>query len=107
MPDRSVTQEIRAFIEERDWAKFHTPENLAKSISIESAELLECFQWGNDGVDLEDVRDELADILTYCLRLADVLGEDPDKLVLAKLQKTRDKYPVELSKGKSTKYTKF
>lgn len=106
MVERNVTEEIRAFTEEREWAQFHTPENLAKSIVIEAGELLECFQWGGS-VDGAAVREELADVLTYCLRLADVLGEDPDSLVLAKLVQTRSKYPVELARGTSLKYDKL
>lgn len=99
----SVTEALRAFVAERDWAQFHSPENLAKSISIEAGELLECFQWGGDA-DPDRVRDELADVLTYCLLLADKLGEDPDHLVLRKLEQTRAKYPVDKARGRSTKY---
>ena len=72
-------------------------------MSIEEGELLECFQWSADA-DPEGVKDELADVLTYCFLLADKLGEDPDELVLRKLEKTRAKYPVEKARGRSTKY---
>jgi len=88
---------------ERDWAQFHTPENLAKSISIESGELLECFQWDADA-DSDRVADELADVLTYALLLADRLDLDPEQIVLDKLERTGRKYPVEKAKGRSTKY---
>jgi dCTP diphosphatase len=98
-----VRAELRAFVTERNWAQFHSPDNLVKSISIESGELLECFQWTTD-VDLIRVQDELADVLTYCLLLADRLGLDPDQIVLDKLDKTRQKYPVEKARGLSTKY---
>lgn len=98
-----ATSTLRAFVAERDWAQFHSPENLAKSISIEAGELLECFQWSADA-DPDRIRDELADVLTYCLLLADKLGEDPDELVLRKLEQTRAKYPVEKARGRSTKY---
>lgn len=94
---------LRAFVAERDWAQFHSPENLAKSISIEAAELLECFQWSPEH-DLERVRSELADVLTYCYELADRLGLDPEQLILEKLEVTRQKYPVEKAHGRSTKY---
>jgi len=94
---------LRAFVTERDWSQFHTPENLAKSVSIEAAELLECFQW-NAEADGERVRDELADVLTYCLLLADKLGLDPEQIVLDKLDQTRAKYPVEKARGRSEKY---
>ena len=76
---------------------------LAKSISIEAAELLECFQWSDD-VEQERVEAELADVLTYCLLLADRMHVDPDAIVLAKLEQTKRKYPVESARGKSTKY---
>ena len=99
----ALRDELRAFVAERDWEKFHSPENLAKSIMIESAELLECFQWSSD-FDDEAVSDELADVLTYCLLLAERLGVDPATIVRAKLEKTRKKYPVDLAKGRSTKY---
>lgn len=94
---------LRAFVAERDWAQFHSPENLAKSISIEAAELLECFQWNADA-DPAEVRDELADVLTYCYLLADRLGLDPGQVILDKLGATREKYPVEKARGRSTKY---
>ncbi|WP_425954093.1 nucleotide pyrophosphohydrolase [Xylanimonas sp. McL0601] len=99
----AVIASLRAFVAERDWAQFHTPENLAKSISIEAAELLECFQWDAD-FDLDDVGAELADVLTYCLLLADKLGLDPDAIVTEKLAETRAKYPADVSRGRSTKY---
>jgi NTP pyrophosphatase (non-canonical NTP hydrolase) len=101
-----VLQQLRSFVAERDWKQFHTPENLAKSISIESAELLELFQWGSDAYE-SDIKDELADVLTYCILLADQYGLDPYELVIEKLEKTKEKYPVEKSKGKSDKYDRL
>ena len=103
MTDPLVRDALREFVAERQWAQFHTPENLAKSISIEAAELLECFQWNADA-DKGSVEEELADVLTYCLLLADRLGVDPDQIVLDKLASTRTKYPVEKARGRSTKY---
>lgn len=103
MNDSPLRDEIAAFMAERDWAQFHTPENLAKSIVIEAGELLECFQWGGDA-DTDRVRGELADVLTYCLLLADRIGVDPDRIVRDKLAVTREKYPVEKARGRSTKY---
>ncbi len=94
---------LRAFIVERDWAQFHSPENLAKSIAIEAGELLEEFQWSPE-FDANRVRLELADVLTYCYELADRLGADPEAIILEKLEITRDKYPVETSRGRSAKY---
>ena len=99
-------EEIRKFNKEMDWDQFHTPENLAKSISIEAGELLECFQWNND-FDKQDVCDELADVTSYCIMMADQLGVDLDEIVLSKLEKTKQKYPVDKAKGVSTKYDKL
>lgn len=98
-----VMAALRSFVDERDWAQFHSPANLAKSVSIEAAELLECFQWSDD-VEPSRVEAELADVLTYCLLLADKLGVDPDAIVLAKLEETKQKYPVETARGRSAKY---
>ena len=103
MKQRDVIQALREFVQERDWGQFHTPENLAKSVSIEAAELLENYQWGSPA-NLENVQDELADVLTYCLLLADKLGMDPNEIVLEKLAKTQQKYPVEKARGRSDKY---
>jgi len=103
MTDPLVRDALRTFVAERDWAQFHTPENLAKSISIEAAELLECFQWNADA-DTDAAKEELADVLTYCLLLADRLGVDPDQIVLDKLELTRAKYPADRARGRSTKY---
>lgn len=91
------------FMAEREWGQFHSPENLAKSIVIEAGELLECFQWDADG-DRADIAAELADVLTYCHLLAAKLDLDADQIVLDKLEVTREKYPVETSRGRSTKY---
>lgn len=101
-----LNKALTDFVMERDWDQFHTPENLAKSISIEAAELLEQFQWNSDP-DFEQLRDELADVLTYCLLLAKKYGLDPEELVLTKLEKTKAKYPVDKAKGSSIKYDRL
>lgn len=93
MSEQSLIRDIRAFSDERNWDRFHSPENLSKSISIESAELLECFQWGTDP-NWDDVRDELADVLTYAYLLADKLGLEPENIVRSKMRKTAEKYPA-------------
>lgn len=103
---KEVTKEILKFNAERDWDQFHSPENLAKSICIESGELLECFQWNNE-YNIEEVKSELADVINYALLLADKLGADPEQIVLDKMKETAKKYPVEKAKGKSTKYNKL
>ena len=99
-------QEIKKFNEERDWDQFHSPENLAKSISIEAGELLECFQWNNN-YDKNEVCEELADVFTYCIQMAMKLEVDPEDIILNKLEKTRKKYPVDKAKGVSTRYDKL
>lgn len=102
----AVLVELRKFVADREWDQFHTNENLAKSISIEAAELLECFQW-NSNANPDQVAEELADVLTYCYLLANKNGLDPMQIVLRKLRKTEEKYPVEKSRGKSAKYDRL
>ena len=94
MPSPSTLAALRTFVEERDWDQFHTPENLAKSIAIEAGELLECFQWTAD-FDQTCVEEELADVVTYCIHLANRIGVDLDEVVLRKLESTRAKYPAD------------
>ena len=106
MDERGAQDAIRRFVAERDWAQFHTAENLAKSVSIEAGELLECFQWG-DTHRKERVEDELADVLTYCYLLAEHLGVEPSALILNKLAKTEHKYPIDKARGRSTKYDRL
>ena len=101
-----IMEELKKFNEERDWDKFHSPENLAKSISIEAGELLECFQWNNN-YNKEKVCEELADVFTYCIQMAMKLNVSPEEIILKKLEKTKKKYPVEKAKGVSTKYDKL
>ena len=102
-----IVEEIKKFNEERDWDKFHSPDNLAKSICIESGELLECFQWNNEEYNKEEVCEELADVFTYCIQMAMKLGLNPEEIILKKLEKTKKKYPIEKAKGVSTKYNKL
>ncbi len=95
---------IRRFSEERDWDQFHSPENLAKSIVIEAAELLECFQWDGGKFDVQHVKEELADVIVYAQDLLDKLGLDADEIVNMKMEQNERKYPVEKAKGKANKY---
>ena len=97
---------LAEFTKERDWQQFHSPQNLAKSISIEAGELLACFQW-NDEYDLQELIDELADVTAYCLMLADNLNLDLQEAILQKIEKNKLKYPVNKAKGISTKYNKL
>lgn len=103
MGNSEVLARLRSFVEARDWAQFHSEENLAKSISIEASELLECFQWSSNAERLR-IREELADVLTYAYLLADKLGVDPSELILEKLEQTEEKYPVDKARGSSAKY---
>mgnify|MGYP005770936271 FL=1 len=93
-----LIREIKKFNEEREWDKFHTPENLAKSIIIESGELLECFQWDSENYDKDEVYEELADVFTYCIQMAIKLNVNPEEIILKKLEKTKKKYPIEKQK---------
>lgn len=103
---QQAIKEILKFNQERDWDQFHSPENLAKSISIEAGELLECFQW-NSKYDKEHVCEELADVVNYCILMADRLGVDLQEILLEKLEKNRQKYPVDKAKGNSKKYNEL
>ena len=102
-----LKQRIDKFNKDRDWDQFHTPVNLAKSISIEAAELLECFQWNDCDYDKEAVLEELADVMNYCIQMSQVLNVDIVDIINKKMDKTEKKYPVEKSKGVSTKYDKL
>lgn len=103
----ALKKEIKDFVDQRDWNQFHTPANLAKSISIEANELLECFQWDEVNFNMENVKEELADVINYCIQMATILDLDIKDIVLAKLKKNALKYPVNKCKGKSTKYNQL
>lgn len=104
---KETIERIRNFTIDRDWDKFHSPANLAKSISIEANELLECFQWSDDNYDINEVKEELADVIVYCQNMLDKLGLDVDKIVNEKMEKNEEKYPIAKAKGKADKYTKL
>ncbi len=98
---------IRQFVADRDWAQYHSPANLAKSISIEANELLECFQWSDTDYDLQHVKEELADVLVYCRDLLDALDLDEDEIVNMKMDMNEKKYPTDKARGNNKKYTEF
>ena len=104
---KTTLERIRRFTEDRDWDQFHSPANLAKSISIEAGELLECFQWDEENYKLDDVKDELADVIVYCVDMVQKLDLDIDELVNRKMDKNEAKYPVEKAKGTAKKYNKL
>ena len=105
--NQETIERIRKFTEDRDWDQFHSPANLAKSIVIEAAELLECFQWSDKEYDLQHVKEELADVLVYSQYLLDKLGLDANEIINMKMNQNEAKYPVEKAKGKADKYDKL
>lgn len=106
MKEKTI-ERIRKFTEDRDWDQFHSPANLAKSIVIEAAELLECFQWSDIEYDLQHIKEELADVLVYSQNLLDKLELDADEIVNMKMEQNEAKYPVDKAKGNAVKYTEL
>ena len=106
MKEKTI-ERIRKFTEDRDRDQIHSPANLAKSIVIEAAELLECFQWSDTEYDLQHIKEELADVLVYSQNLLDKLELDADEIVNMKMNQNEAKYPVDKAKGNATKYTEL
>lgn len=108
---QETIKEILKFRDERDWKQFHNPKDLAISISLEAAELLEIFQWSAEDVvcheKMDRIREELADVINYCVLMADACGLDLDEIIREKIKKNREKYPVEKSYGSKEKYTEL
>ncbi len=114
-----LMREFERFAHERDWEQFHTPKNLVMAMSVEASELLEIFQWktesecqkflsgGGDDREREKIGDEVADVFLYLMRICQRLGIDPVETSRKKMIKNAQKYPVEKSKGRSTKYTEL
>ena len=111
-----IQKKISDFAQERDWEQFHTPKNLAMALSVEASELVEIFQWltekqsfniKNNPQDFLKVKDELADILTYLVRISDILGVNLNEEFHRKIQLNAQKYPVEKARGMATKYTEL
>ena len=108
--DETIARVVN-FRDQRDWRQFHTPKDLALSLTLEAAELLEVFQWS--GTDLEcahkrsKVREELADVLSYCILMADVCGLDLDEIMNEKVDRNEAKYPVDKARGNAAKYTEY
>lgn len=105
--NQDTINRIRKFSEDRDWDQFHGPANLAKSIVIEAAELLECFQWSDSDYNIQHVKEELAYVLVYAQNLLDKLGLDADEIVNMKMDQNEAKYPVDKAKGSAAKYTEL
>ncbi|MBP3607213.1 MAG: nucleotide pyrophosphohydrolase [Treponema sp.] len=106
MKEQTINR-IRKFTKDRDWEQFHTPANLAKSISIEANELLECFQWSDTEYNLQHVKEELADVMVYCRNLLDALKLDEDEIINMKMNINEEKYPVDKARGSNKKYTEL
>ena len=102
---------VLQFRDDREWRQFHTPKDLAISLSLEAAELLEIFQWSGTDLECRDklgrIREELADVLSYCVLMADVCGLDLDEILNAKVDQNAAKYPVEKARGSAAKYTEL
>ena len=111
MDIKEIQDNLAKFAEERDWDQFHSPKNLAMALTSEVGELNELFQWlteeKSNNVDNNEVRQEIADIFIYLLRLADKLDIDIEEAVREKIEINAKKYPAELSKGNATKYNKL
>lgn len=102
---------VLKFRDDRNWRQFHNPKDLAISVSLEASELLEIFQWSADDLVCENkrekIKEELADVLNYCILMADACGLDLDEIVQAKVKRNSEKYPVELAFGNKAKYTEL
>ncbi len=109
--EQKMIEEIIKFRDDRDWKQFHNPKDLAISISLEAAELLEVFQWSGSDVSsegkIEKIKEELADIVNYCVLMADICNLNIDEIVLEKIKKNNEKYPVEKAYGRKEKYTEL
>jgi len=111
----AIQNELSTFVSDREWEKYHTPKNLVSAFAVEAAELLEIFQWMSESEQenlkeqsetLEHIKEEFADCVNYLLRFADVMDIDVEKALLDKIEKNKQKYPVETSKGDYVKYDK-
>ena len=103
-----ITERIKTFTKERDWEQFHNAKDLALALSIEASELNEAFLWRSaDDVDIEKVKEELADVMNYAFLIANKYNFDVKQIILDKLNKNAQKYPVDKSKGNAKKYTEL
>jgi len=111
MISKETIEIVKKFRDDRNWRQFHNPKDLAISINLEASELLEIFQWSAEDLEcldkLDDVKEELADVLSYSILLADRYGLDLDEIIQNKMKKNAEKYPVEKATGVSTKYTEL
>ena len=108
---KETVNKVLKFRDDRDWKQFHNPKDLAISISLEASELLEIFQWSRDDVycldKIDKIKEELADVVNYCILMADACNLDLDKIITDKIKLNAAKYPVDKAKGTSTKYNEL
>lgn len=108
---QQTIEEVLKFRDDRDWKQFHNPKDLSISISLEAAELLEVFQWSAEDVacehKIDKIKEELADVINYCILMADICGLDLDEIVHEKVKRNNEKYPVEKAFGRKEKYTEL
>ena len=108
---KETIDKVLKFRDDRNWKQFHNPKDLAISINLEAAELLEIFQWsGTDTIcadKKEKIKEELADVLNYCILMADVCGLDMDEIIQQKVKRNEEKYPVEKAKDSAKKYSEL
>ena len=111
MISKETVEIVKKFRDDRNWRQFHNPKDLAISLSLEASELLEIFQWSATDLEcidkLDMVKEELADVLSYAILLADRYGLNLDEIIQAKMKKNAEKYPIEKATGVSTKYTEL
>lgn len=105
--NKDIIKQINNFTKERNWDQFHSGENLAKSLIIEASELLELFQWSSEVKNIDDLKDELADVLIYALQLAIKYDLDVDEIIYNKIEKNAKKYPIAKAKGNAKKYNEL
>ena len=108
---KETVNKVLKFRDDRDWKQFHDPKDLAISISLEASELLEIFQWSRDDVycldKIDKIKEELADVVNYCILMADACNLDLDKIITDKIKLNAAKYPVDKAKGTSAKYNEL
>ena len=111
MISKETVELVKGFRDERSWSQFHNPKDLAISLSLEASELLEIFQWSGDDLICEDkldkIKEELADVLSYSILMADRCGLDMDEIIRDKTKKNAEKYPIESAYGNKEKYTEL
>ena len=104
---KKIVERLKKFRDDRNWHRFHTPSNLAKSIVLEASELLENFQWDEDNVDLQNIKHELADVMAYCLLLSEHYKLDVETILNEKIDINEKKYPINKSYNTAKKYTEL